>query len=281
MNRESRGITGGSARRRRSERTSAVDGSSPNSRRARRWRSRSQHWSSATSSSFKRALSAAVAPRPSSSRVSVCSSSTSALILCDHLGVIHERPLSRYPAISARRFSMVVNASLNDSANDSTPSRSSVSVTSSKSTPAAARSRITRNASSTFSVTVFGRWLPSPLCSASIEAGRQGVHRVGPDELVDIERGGVRGVLGGGRRPERPLEPRALRRERLPPRARRSGRGRAGTRAWRWRPRPSRAARDPRGGACRSRCRPGSRRTTPPTRSSTGRRRSPRTAPSP
>ena len=37
--------------------------------------------------------------------------------------------------------------------------------------------------------------------------------------VVDVERGGVRRVLRGGRRPQRPLHPRALRRERVPPRA--------------------------------------------------------------
>ena len=34
----------------------------------------------------------------------------------------------------------------------------------------------------------------------------QGVDRVGADQLVDIERVAVGGVLGSGRRPERPLD---------------------------------------------------------------------------
>ena len=46
-------------------------------------------------------------------------------------------------------FSSVASASWNDFANDSTPSRSSVAVTSAKSTPAPARSAITCRAAST------------------------------------------------------------------------------------------------------------------------------------
>ena len=48
---------------------------------------------------------------------------------------------------------------------------------------------------------------------------RHRVDRVGADQLVDVQRVRVGRVLGRGRRPQRPLHVRALRRQRLPARA--------------------------------------------------------------
>ena len=123
--------------------------------------------------------------------------------------------------------------------------------------------------SSTSSVTVSARWLPSPLLQRVDRRRRERVHRVGTDELVDVQRG--RSTPGSSSTSTPTADAAAARpspRAR-PSAARRTARGTAGTRAWRWRPRPCPAAGGPRGGGGRSRCRPGSRRTTPPTRSST------------
>ena len=51
---------------------------------------------------------------------------------------------------------------------------------------------------------------------------RERVDGVAADQRVDVERGGVRRVLRRRRRPQRALHPRALRRERVPARARRT-----------------------------------------------------------
>src|SRR5262249_22989628 len=72
---------------------------------------------------------------------------------------------------SARRFSSVLRQSWKLVEKEATPSRSSVAVTSSKSTRASPRLRITRSASATPSSTASARRFASPLWSASIDAG--------------------------------------------------------------------------------------------------------------
>ena len=109
---------------------------------------------------------------------------------------------------------------------------------------------------------------------------RERVHGVLADEVVDVERGGVRRVLRRRRRPQRPLLARA-RRSSFSHRGPRAARGTSGTPAWRLRPRPCPRSGDLRAADGRSRCRPGSRRTTRPTRAGSRRRRWPRAAPGP
>jgi len=162
--------------------------------------------------------------------------------------------------------------------NAATPSFSTVAVTSSKSTPAAAKA-VERGARS---VDAFEHRVGAEIAFALLEHVdrrlRERVHGVAPDQRVDVERGGVGRVLRGRRSPQRPLHVCTLGCERIPSRPRERGgevlvrelgvRDRGATRATGCR----------RGGGDRSRCRRGSRRTTRPTRGARCRRRARRAA---
>ncbi len=118
--------------------------------------------------------------------------------------------------------------------------------------------------------------------------GRLGhrVHGVLGDEVVDVHGVAVGGVLDAGRGPQRPLRPRRRPRERLPALGGETSPRRPGRPAGRWRGRPCRAAPPAPGcrsrrAACRSRCRRGRRRRTPPRRAWSGRGRPSRACSSP
>ena len=129
-----------------------------------------------------------------------------------------DRRSARY--FSSRAFfSSVSSASWYDALNAATPSRSNVAVTSSKSTPASASPAMTARASSRPCSTASAR-KPSCSCERVDRRLRERVDRVAADQLVDVQRGGVRRVLRRRRRPQRPLQPRAGRREIVPARAR-------------------------------------------------------------
>ena len=184
----------------------------------------------------------------------------------------------------ARRCSIVPRSWSYDFAKRTTPSLWSFSPTASTSIPTPSRSSRILPALGDALENRVGR-ARAPVVEEGVERllGHR-VHRVGADEVLDVEEVGVGRVLRSRRGPERALEARALRARARRTARRRRPRGSPGRRPCCSRGRPSRAAprgapsrrrqpqRPSRRGACRSACRRARRRTTRPSGPARGRR---------